>query len=70
MNDIRISHLEIGKLCKSVASKPRCAKPRSESRDISEVDRRATNEHAPKQMGCAVTFAELHRGGNGIGTRL
>jgi len=26
---------ELGKLCKSVASKPRCAKPRSESRDIS-----------------------------------
>ena len=23
------------------------------------IDRRATSEHATKQMGCAVTFAEL-----------
>ena len=34
-NHRRIAHNLLRKLCKSVASKPRCAKPRSESRDIS-----------------------------------
>jgi len=35
------------------------ARSRGASRETYQVDRRATSEHAPKQMGCTVTFAEL-----------